>query len=68
MKKFYIKRVELSLQPIMIEAVSEIINEIETSRQNIASQSLEHIHENEVILTLGKSSTVEAFLKVTNSN
>lgn len=47
----------------MIEAVSEIINEIETSRQNIASQSLEHIHENEVILTLGKSSTVEAFLK-----
>lgn len=50
----------------MIEAVSEIINEIETSRQNIASQSLEHIHENEVILTLGKSPTVEAFLKVSN--
>ncbi len=47
----------------MIEAISEIINEIETSKQNIASQSLEHIHENEVILTLGKSSTVEAFLK-----
>lgn len=51
------------LKPIMIEAISEIVNEIETSRHNIASQSLEHIHENEVILTQGKSSTVEAFLK-----
>ena len=48
----------------MIEAISEIKNEIETSIENIASQSLEHIHANEVILTMGKSSTVEAFLKV----
>lgn len=51
------------LKPIIIEAVSEIINEIETGVQNIAAQSLEHIHANEVILTLGKSETVEAFLK-----
>jgi translation initiation factor eIF-2B subunit beta len=48
----------------MIEAISEIINEIDTSKENIANQSLQHIHENEVILTLGKSATVEAFLKV----
>jgi hypothetical protein len=27
----------------MIEAISEIINEIETSVQNIAAQSLEHV-------------------------
>lgn len=27
-------------------------------------QALEHIHANEVILTAGKSRTVEAFLKV----
>ncbi len=52
------------LKPIIIEAISEIINEIETGVQNIAAQSLEHIHANEVILTLGKSETVEAFLKV----
>jgi translation initiation factor eIF-2B subunit beta len=52
------------LKPIMIEAISEIMNEIETSNQNIASQSLDHIHENEVILTMGKSSTVQDFLKV----
>lgn len=55
---------ECELKPIMIEAISEIINEIETSVSNIAAQSLEHIHANEVILTLGKSQTVEAFLKV----
>ncbi len=48
----------------MIEAISEIINEIETSVQNIASQSLDHIHANEIILAMGKSQTVEAFLKV----
>ena len=51
------------LKPIMIEALSEIINEIETSVDNIASQASEHIHANEVILTLGRSQTVEAFLK-----
>ncbi len=48
----------------MIEALSEIINEIETSVENIAAQSLEHIHANQVILTMGRSQTVEAFLKV----
>ena len=48
----------------MIEAISEIINEIDTSVQQIAAQSTEHIHANEVILTIGRSLTVEAFLKV----
>jgi translation initiation factor eIF-2B subunit beta len=52
----------------MIEAISEIINEIETSVQNIASQSLDHIHANEIILAMGKSQTVEAFLKVWTNN
>lgn len=51
------------LKPIMIEAISEIKNEIETSKESIAAQAHEHIHANEVILTMGKSSTVEAFLK-----
>ena len=54
---------EHELKPIMIEAISEITNEIETSVQNIAAQASDHIHENEVILTLGKSETVQAFLK-----
>ena len=34
------------------------------SGDNIAAQALEHIHTNEVIMTAGKSGTVEAFLKV----
>ena len=38
------------------------------SGDNIATQSLEHIHSNEVIMTAGKSKTVEAFLKVTFAN
>ncbi|CAF0925666.1 unnamed protein product [Brachionus calyciflorus] len=48
---------------LFASTISEIIIEIESSVSNTASQSLEHIHENEVILTMGKSQTVEAFLK-----
>lgn len=33
------------------------------SIDNIASQASEHIHSNEIILTVGKSNTVEKFLK-----
>lgn len=33
------------------------------SVDNIASQASEHIHSNEIILTVGKSNTVERFLK-----
>ncbi len=34
------------------------------SASNIAGQALDHIHSNEVIMTVGFSKTVEAFLKV----
>lgn len=33
------------------------------SADNIAAQASEHIHANEIILTIGKSTTVEKFLK-----
>lgn len=33
------------------------------STENIAAQACEHIHTNEIILTVGKSITVEKFLK-----
>ena len=33
------------------------------SANNIAAQALDHIHANEVIMTVGYSKTVEAFLK-----
>lgn len=35
----------------------------EGTTDNIAMQALEHIHSNEVIMTVGRSRTVEAFLK-----
>lgn len=35
----------------------------EGTTENIAAQALEHIHSNEVIMTIGLSRTVEAFLK-----
>ncbi|XP_052274770.1 translation initiation factor eIF-2B subunit beta-like isoform X2 [Dreissena polymorpha] len=51
------------LKATVIEAMTELKTEIETSVDNIATQALEHIHSNEVIMTAGKSKTVEAFLK-----
>lgn len=33
------------------------------SADNIAAQASEHIHSKEIILTIGKSNTVEKFLK-----
>lgn len=51
------------LKATVIEAITELRTELDTSTDNIATQSLEHIHSNEVIMTAGKSKTVEAFLK-----
>lgn len=58
-------RVVRDLKASVIEAVNELKTELESSVDNIATQSLEHIHSNEVIMTAGKSKTVEAFLKET---
>mmetsp|Transcript_16791 Transcript_16791/g.43444 ORF Transcript_16791/g.43444 Transcript_16791/m.43444 type:complete len:436 (+) Transcript_16791:64-1371(+) len=49
-------------QPI-IDGVNELIDELGTLVVNIAEQAPEHIHAREVILTLGRSRIVEAFLK-----
>lgn len=51
------------LKGSVIDAINEMITELESSNDNIATQALEHIHSNEVIMTVGKSNTVEAFLK-----
>uniref|UniRef100_A0A668S161 Translation initiation factor eIF2B subunit beta n=1 Tax=Oreochromis aureus TaxID=47969 RepID=A0A668S161_OREAU len=47
----------------VIEAINELLTELEGTTDNIAMQALEHIHSNEVIMTIGRSRTVEAFLK-----
>ncbi|KAJ6945266.1 hypothetical protein NC651_000344, partial [Populus alba x Populus x berolinensis] len=46
----------------VIEAVNELIQDITTCHEQIAEQAIEHIHQNEVILTLGGSKTVLEFL------
>uniref|UniRef100_A0A7N0ZSE1 Translation initiation factor eIF2B subunit beta n=1 Tax=Kalanchoe fedtschenkoi TaxID=63787 RepID=A0A7N0ZSE1_KALFE len=46
----------------VIEAVNELIQDIATCHEQIAEQAVEHIHHNEVILTLGSSKTVLKFL------
>ena len=43
--------------------MDELCTELEVGSEEIAEQALEHIHANEVILTIGKSRTVEQFLK-----
>ncbi len=53
----------MNLKASVIQTINELKDEIETSRSNIAAQAHEHIHSNEIILTLGKSLTVEKFLK-----
>jgi len=44
-------------------SIDELSMELLTSADEISDQALEHIHANEVILTFGRSKTVESFLK-----
>jgi translation initiation factor eIF-2B subunit beta len=43
--------------------IKELVEELENHRSNIAEYSIEHIHSNEVILTLAYSTTVKEFLQ-----
>lgn len=47
----------------MLFSLTWIFYILEGTTDNIAMQALEHIHSNEVIMTIGRSRTVEAFLK-----
>jgi translation initiation factor eIF-2B subunit beta len=54
---------KLDVKAAIIEAINEeVLGELEC-HSNIASFALEHIHSNEIIMTHGRSATVEAFLK-----
>lgn len=46
----------------ILQDVNDLKDELESHMERIAEQSTQHIHSNEVILTFGKSETVEAFL------
>lgn len=50
------------LKQLIIQGVNEIIEELESVSDTLAQQSLEHIHSNEIIMTMGRSKAVEKFL------
>uniref|UniRef100_A0A6B2L8X3 Translation initiation factor eIF2B subunit beta n=1 Tax=Arcella intermedia TaxID=1963864 RepID=A0A6B2L8X3_9EUKA len=52
-----------SLKTNILEGITELMDEIKTSYENVSEQAIDHIHANEVIMTFGLSRTVEAFLK-----
>ncbi|CAG5126391.1 unnamed protein product [Candidula unifasciata] len=52
-----------NLKASVIEAVTELKTEIEGCVENIAALAPSYIHKNDIILTIGRSRTVEAFLK-----
>jgi len=51
------------LRERVAEIIEELHMEVESSSEEISKQALEHIHASEMILTLGRSRTVERFLK-----
>ncbi|KAI7863404.1 hypothetical protein BDF14DRAFT_1843945 [Spinellus fusiger] len=53
-----------NLKPYIIQEINEeIIADLECIYNGIADQAIDHIHANEVIMTIGKSRTVEKFLR-----
>ncbi|XP_011876008.1 PREDICTED: translation initiation factor eIF-2B subunit beta isoform X2 [Vollenhovia emeryi] len=51
------------LKTSLIENMNEFEVELETCSENITRQASEHIHSNEIIMTIGKSKLVEEFFK-----
>jgi translation initiation factor eIF-2B subunit beta len=52
-----------NLKQAVMEAITEIFTDLEDLHKNINEQATNHIHAGEVILTCGRSKTVELFLK-----
>ncbi|XP_046440729.1 translation initiation factor eIF-2B subunit beta-like [Daphnia pulex] len=63
----YTKNIPL-LKPAIMEHIGEFLAELESSEIDISAQALEHIHANEIIMTIGYSKTVSAFLKSAAKN
>ncbi|KAL8283986.1 hypothetical protein RQP46_005099 [Phenoliferia psychrophenolica] len=52
-----------TLKPVFLEAIQELMDEVDMTYRSVSEQSIDHIHSGEFILTIGQSKTVEAFLK-----
>jgi len=51
------------IKPVLMEAIQDVLDELETVYDHVSKNAKDHIHSDEIILTLGMSKTVEAFLK-----
>jgi len=60
-EKYEEKHAELKTR--ISEGIQELLEEITSSYEIVSEQSIQHIHANEVIMTFGRSRTVESFLK-----
>ncbi|KAF7729023.1 Translation initiation factor eIF-2B subunit beta [Apophysomyces ossiformis] len=57
------KKSSYNLKPLIIQEINEeIIEDLKSVYKGISDQALDYIHANEVIMTIGKSRTVEEFL------
>ncbi|KAL1939139.1 hypothetical protein VTO73DRAFT_10180 [Trametes versicolor] len=52
-----------ALKPVLMEAIQDVLDELETVYDNVSKNAKDHVHSDEIILTIGHSKTVEAFLK-----
>lgn len=52
-----------ALRPVLMEAIQDVFDELETVYDNLSKNAKDHIHSDEIILTIGHSKTVEEFLK-----
>ncbi|EJU05665.1 nagb/rpia/CoA transferase-like protein [Dacryopinax primogenitus] len=57
------KPVAITVKPLLIQAIQEVIDELETVYENVAKTARDHIYDGEIILTLSYSRTIEQFLK-----
>ncbi|KAF9817847.1 hypothetical protein IEO21_03189 [Rhodonia placenta] len=53
-----------AIKPVLMEAIQDVLDELETVYDNVSKNAKDHIHSDEIILTIGHSKTVEAFLKI----
>jgi len=53
------------LKQAVMEAIQEIMTDLEDMHKNINEQATDQIHVGEIILTYGRSKTIELFLKAT---
>ncbi|EMD38077.1 hypothetical protein CERSUDRAFT_113218 [Gelatoporia subvermispora B] len=56
------------IKPVLMEAIQDVLDELETVYDNVSKNARDHIHSDEIILTIGHSKTVEAFLKAAAHN